>query len=432
MATVVRRTGTHRHPLGRALGRLRLRLIALLGAILVLVVQDAVLIDRLDPDWHPWYAFALSAGLAGILGCALVAFAFTGTRALRDDGRRASARTQRLRSRLVALRHTSTLLSGAHTARAPRDVVRQITSLVHADRGEWLDATAAATPAAASTAPRHRVDVPLRYGAGRLGTIRLEREAARPPFSSIEIEMATAYATYAEGVLRNGQLVEQVRAIAIENERRRLAHEMHDGLAQVLSFVSTKGQAADLYLRRGDYVSAGTQLDELVSAVRHLSSDVREEISALRATVDSDQDLVGALRAYLDEVSGRTTIPLQLSVEAGLRRVRLEPAVTLHVLRIVQEAVGNVIRHAQATLAVVAVVADTDAVVVVVSDDGVGFCPDTPTDGANPPRFGLRTIRERAEAIGATLKIVSSVGHGTVLVLRLPSALARGPQCVSP
>jgi signal transduction histidine kinase len=198
---------------------------------------------------------------------------------------------------------------------------------------------------------------------------------------------------------------------------------MHDSLAQVLGYVMTKAQAVQELLRRGQTDKASAQVAQLNDAARAAYADVREGILALRTSVGSERGLLDALQEFLDRWKEQSDVDAELHVcPEGTCLEKLSPVAELQLLRIVQEALANVRKHADAKHVEVRISEDTESIETVIADDGRGFDPDSPSrDGNEPmPHFGLSTMRERAESVGGTLRISSAPSAGTRVIVRLP------------
>jgi len=215
--------------------------------------------------------------------------------------------------------------------------------------------------------------------------------------------------------IENAQLHERVLDAAVLEERERLAHELHDGLAQVLGYVNTQTLTIDKLLSSGRGEDAREQVARMREAARRTYTDVREAILGLR----SSDALLPSLRSYLAEYGRMTGIVLQLDVGAEVEALRLPPSVEIQLLRIVQEALSNVRKHARATSATVSLEVCDQRLAIDVVDDGRGFDLDQPVR-TGWPRFGLQTMRERAQAIGGTFELWSKPGSGTRLAVHVP------------
>lgn len=233
----------------------------------------------------------------------------------------------------------------------------------------------------------------------------------------------TRFATQAALAIDAAYLHEQLRGLAIAEERLRLAHEMHDGLAQVLASVNAGTQAVREYLRSGRVAEATTQLDRLAAASRDVYAEVREGILALRsagASARSDRPVDEILVEYVTQWQDQTGIDARIEVGDG---VALTAASELQLLRIAQESLANVRKHSGARKVSLELRQEDEFVLMRVADDGRGFDPGAATAGGMP-RFGLATMRERAQSIGGHLEIESVADRGTTVTLRLPARRA--------
>ena len=210
----------------------------------------------------------------------------------------------------------------------------------------------------------------------------------------------------------------QMRQQAILEERERIARELHDGVAQFLGYMNTKIIATRLLLKKQQYDTVERQLEQIEAAVQDQSMEVRASIVGLKLAGHAETGLVGALEKYIQQCSQFTDFSIELLVDPGLQALRLEPETELHLVRIVQEAISNVRKHASANAAQVCMAQAGEMIELTIHDDGVGFNPWMwHADPYN--RFGLQTMRERADMIGAVFSIVSEPGHGTTVRVQL-------------
>ncbi|MBW6456463.1 MAG: PAS domain-containing protein [Trueperaceae bacterium] len=205
------------------------------------------------------------------------------------------------------------------------------------------------------------------------------------------------------------------RAVATLQERERVARELHDGVAQVLGFVRLQAEAARGLLRR-DPTTAETYLSRLADTALDAHGEVRAFIagSAVAAQAAWPTAIAEAAR-HLDE-EARLEVELRLSPDVD--DDALAQPVAAHLIRIVQEALHNVRKHARAKRVTVAIDADDAWVRVVIADDGVGL-PD-PAAATTGTGFGLRFMHERAAAAGGSLAIASDPAEGTRVTVRMP------------
>lgn len=257
------------------------------------------------------------------------------------------------------------------------------------------------------------------------GNLYLSEKEDGEQFTQDDEEVLVRFAEQAAIAIDNAYLYGQVRALGAARERLRIAHEMHDGLAQVLAYVNTKAQVVREYLRQGKMEEAQKHLDEFAGAARDLYGDVRQQILDLRTVRPEEGGLAAAVADYANGWESQTSIEVELAVEpVG----RLPGDIESQLLRIFQEALANIRKHAHASWARVTLAQTDEALCLWVSDNGVGF---EPAVAAECGRFGIKTMTERAAAIGATLAMVSQPGAGARLELTLPLPLPgkyRGPE----
>lgn len=203
---------------------------------------------------------------------------------------------------------------------------------------------------------------------------------------------------------------------AQEAERARLAQEIHDGPAQALSNAIFQVELVERALDK-DPGMARVELQALREFMRRELNDVRSYISQLRPKVIAELGLNGAIRDAAEHVTGMAKLPIVADLEADPSH--LEEADQTVVLRVVQEALQNVRKHALASAAFVATREDAGAWILEVRDDGRGFDPDKAA-ARGRRSFGLQFMRERADLIGATFEVRSQPDGGTVIRLAIP------------
>ena len=201
---------------------------------------------------------------------------------------------------------------------------------------------------------------------------------------------------------------------AQEDERRRLAREMHDQFGEQLTALG-HGIALLKEACRGR-ADLSEQVQGLEAISRQLDRDADQLVWELRPTALDDLGLRAALTNYVQDWSKRVGITVQLHT-SGLwdRRLRSEAETTLY--RIAQEALTNVAKHSRARSVEVILERRADQVLLIIADDGVGFEPGESSEAA--PGFGLVGMHERAALVGANLEIESAVGGGTTILVRM-------------
>lgn len=233
-------------------------------------------------------------------------------------------------------------------------------------------------------------------------------------------QLAGAFNQMAEALQRHEREQEERNALrqrAIIEERERIARELHDGLAQLLGFVNTKTIAARLTLKSRRLQETDQHLLRLEEAVREMFVEVREAILGLRMA-GRGEGLVATLKDFAAQFSRLNNLPVEVIIQPETEHLPLAVEAELHLLRIIQEALANVRKHASAAKAQVSLRIDGGILELAVSDDGVGFDPEHVCSDRRP-RFGLGTMHERAESIGADFRIVSRPSEGTRVTVRL-------------
>jgi signal transduction histidine kinase len=203
----------------------------------------------------------------------------------------------------------------------------------------------------------------------------------------------------------------EVRRAALE-ERTRLSRELHDGLAQDLWLAKLKiGRLSAMPDLGGE---ARTVCDELAGAIDAGLADARQAVMALRLGSEPVASLRELMARYVDDFGDRFGLRVEFECEGELPR--LTPRAEAELLRIAQEALNNVVRHADATVVRVRVGVVDSHLELVVGDNGIGFEPFEVTDGC----FGLASMRERALIIGGELTIDSRPQDGTRIQVSVP------------
>lgn len=204
-----------------------------------------------------------------------------------------------------------------------------------------------------------------------------------------------------------------------EDERRRLASELHDGIGQTLT--ALKNQISRLHIKYREEADPKL-IESLAEAVELVSSaldDTRELSRLLRPAVLDDLGLESAL-TWLARTLGQRT-DMNITVDCDLGEQRLEPEVETLVFRIVQESLTNVIKHAGVEQAGIQVVATDGFLRASVTDQGAGFETSAAlASTTDPTGSGLRGMQDRVELFGGKLALRSSPGKGTVVELTVP------------
>lgn len=207
---------------------------------------------------------------------------------------------------------------------------------------------------------------------------------------------------------------------AQEEERKRVARELHDGTSQSLTSLLVQLEMIESTYTQVDTLPAlAGHMDDLRGIITQTLEEVHDMALQLRPSVLDDMGLPTALERLVSDWRQRHTLHIDLTIH-GLDGRRLQPAIETALYRIIQEALTNVVRHARAKNAGVIVNQRKDIIQIIVEDDGDGFEPDA--TGHAHQQLGLIGIRERAEILSGKVTLESAPGKGTTVYVELPVA----------
>jgi signal transduction histidine kinase len=201
----------------------------------------------------------------------------------------------------------------------------------------------------------------------------------------------------------------------VENERRSLARELHDDTLQALIALNQRLQLAALNLNDNQ---DQTSLEEIEKLVQQTMVNLRRMVRGLRPIYLEDLGLVASLEMLAGEIQQNNPLSVQMQVSGA--ECRLAPEAEMALYRMAQEALSNVVRHAEASHAWMDLEFEDHLVQLTIRDDGQGFIPPlAPSEYARNGHYGLLGLYERSELIGAHLTISSQIGKGTKIIIRL-------------
>ncbi len=304
------------------------------------------------------------------------------------------------------------------------------------------------------------LSVPMRWEGQVFGALNVVDRGERRPFTEEDVRLLSLFADLASIAIKNAELYAQLRQashdlenkveqrtleltlaqaalarnahqlqrlLAIthriqEEERTRIARDLHDGSNQLITGTLFEIQAAQQCIRGGHPEDALEKLETAKGLQRKIDAENRRIISGLRPPILDSQGLAPALKWHANAFQERYQITC--SVQVSGQPQRLSPAAETAVYRIVQESLNNVAAHAQARKIQIGVDFGPARLRVVVEDDGVGFDYEQALANA-PGQMGLIGMNERARSIEGQMEIRSSLGQGTRLMLEVPVGQAR-------
>ena len=260
---------------------------------------------------------------------------------------------------------------------------------------------------AAAADARSWLLVPLMFQGRTIGAISLLH--SRPgSYRAHHARLVRAIADQAAVAIENARLYERAQQAAALEERQRLARELHDAVTQTLFSASLIAEMLPRLWER-DPEAGKKRLEDVRALTRGALAEMRTLLLELRPAAIVEAELADLLRQLGEVLTGRTRIPVAVVAQGD---GKLTAEVKLALYRIAQEALNNISKHARAAQVDVCLSLQRRSVELRISDDGCGF--DLLAIGGDGfAHFGLSTMRERAEAVGATLSVQSEPGHGT-------------------
>jgi len=213
------------------------------------------------------------------------------------------------------------------------------------------------------------------------------------------------------------EIINQQKTLSIMQERERLGRELHDGLGQVFGYINAQAQTVREYIRQENSDQAVKRLDELIAATREAHGNIREYILKLRGIAPRNRSFSAILKQYAFEFSKKTGISVSIMFDDNLPQGFPYDALAVNVLKIIQEALTNIRKHAGACQAEISFQKEDGNALICISDNGPGFDLDAQGDVHH---YGLSIMRERAGEIGADFRISTQIGIGTRIMIRLP------------
>lgn len=280
--------------------------------------------------------------------------------------------------------------------------------------------------------------VPIRRAGRRYGNLYLTDKVDAAPFDDTDEALVTALAAFAAGAIETAELLasERSRAAAEEQsrsrrellgqviaaqeaERARVSRDLHDDVGQSLTSVLLGLRLVEDSLADPDVMPFDVR--RRLADLRELVADglrrARQLAFDLRPTILDDVGLTAALQRLTDSIAARSGLRIDLDIGGLAPDERLPTAIETVIYRVVQEALTNIVRHAIATTASVALAGRDGSVRVFIEDDGIGFDPE---QTSTHDHLGIEGMLERADLVGGTVSVTSTRGAGTTIVLEVP------------
>jgi two-component system nitrate/nitrite sensor histidine kinase NarX len=281
------------------------------------------------------------------------------------------------------------------------------------DPPEDLVERAAFSPQDISSSDQTWISIPLTLPEGQVLGALLAYTSQPAIWGARQVNVLQTAASQAALMIDNERLTLSLEYTLVIQERTRLAREIHDGLAQTLAYLKIQTAQMQTAFNQGDMQRLNRLLGENRQAMAEAYQETRQSIDNLRTAPDEN------LETWLLKIGGafekNTGILVEINLEEGCPPYL--PEIQAQMVRIVQEALNNVRKHAHANKVSIVQRAWSGEILLEIRDDGQGFDPE---DVPSAAQFGLRGMRERAELIGADFQIISQPRSGTTIRLSLP------------
>lgn len=258
------------------------------------------------------------------------------------------------------------------------------------------------------------IAVPLQYRDRTLGVYNLFVDKAMMGYAAEINDLLTSIGRHLGMAIDKARLDDETNRLSIMEERTRLAHELHDSLAQTLASLRFQVRVLDENLRMGEEPAVWHELEKIENNLDEAYAELRELITHFRAPIDK-RGLVPGVQHLINRFRNQTGIPIFLQQEWNV--VQLPASIEVEVLRIIQEALNNIRKHSQAhNVRVILRAQPQGECHILIEDDGIGIDANKSTDKQRD-HYGLNIMAERTKRINGDLKIESEPGEGTRVIL---------------
>ncbi|WP_340005406.1 histidine kinase [Paenibacillus sp. FSL K6-0276] len=226
---------------------------------------------------------------------------------------------------------------------------------------------------------------------------------------------------------KNRQMIGLKIILAQEEERKRIAREIHDGPAQMLANLVLRTEIVERMLVKQEFGLVQDEVLDLKGQVRYSLEEMRKVIFNLRPMALDDLGLIPTLRKYVHDFEEKTKI--RSTLETRGQEHRLSSAMEAAVYRLVQEALSNAAKHAYPSFVLVEITYQAQLIKIVIKDNGLGFnVQKLKNPQGNRESFGLVGMRERVELLEGRMEIISAENQGTTIVIHIPTNVEKGKE----
>ncbi len=259
------------------------------------------------------------------------------------------------------------------------------------------------------------IAVPLQYRDKILGVYNLFVENSKLPNPEDMTILLTNIGRHLGMAIDKARTDNESKRLSIMEERTRLAHELHDSLAQTLASLRFQVRVLDETLRRGQEPEIWSELEKIENNLDEAYAELRELITHFRAPIDK-RGLIPAVEHLVNRFRNQSEISIFLQKEWNV--LQLPANIEMQALRIIQESLNNIRKHSQAHAVRVFMRSDTQGDCrILIEDDGVGMNIAPQSDRTSSDHLGLSIMEERAKRIGGTIQFESEPGEGTRILL---------------
>ncbi|NOX09907.1 MAG: histidine kinase [Gammaproteobacteria bacterium] len=256
--------------------------------------------------------------------------------------------------------------------------------------------------------------VPLQYRGRTLGTYNLYVERKNLDNSEDMIELLTSIGRHLGMAIEKAQLDKEANQMSVMAERTRIAHELHDSLAQTLASLRFQVRVLDETLHRGDEAALWQALEVIEAGMEEAHTELRGLINHFCAPIDR-RGLIPAIEQLSERF--RNDTGSQLFFQNEWDQLPFNDEQEIEILRIIQESLANIRKHSQANTTRIMLSYKSNEYRVLIEDDGIGISHEQPVSGIPGEHVGLGIMEERAKRLGGSLKIESEPGEGTQILL---------------